>query len=337
MGRWSEWRGGRPRADGRARRRFRREIRLLASHPSSHRSSSRCDRSTASQCPELPAPSIRRRSARASQRRIVSLPSAGMGFTSAASRFKSAGSAAMMFREDTVVRVVTLDAVEGKSVLLREVVEDPAWAAAVDASPLKEHFLTAMCVSRARGCRRVATRRDASHRPPDAFSRDRVAMRFSRALSAVPFRRVRRILRPPTPSHPPPPTRASRQAFRRVRGRARGAKPLLPRRGRDRAPARGGERPRGRPDRNPRRLLPSIVPRRPRRDARAARGRVVVAHVRGLPRPPLRRDRGVEDARANRVALRRDGPARVFPLRCVPCKHFSPIARFQHLIASSFN
>jgi hypothetical protein len=90
-------------------------------------------------------------------------------------------------------------------VLLREVVEDPAWAAAVDASPLKEHFLTAMCVSRARGCRRVATRRDASHRPPDAFSRDRVAMRFSRALSAVPFRRVRRILRPPTPSHPPPP------------------------------------------------------------------------------------------------------------------------------------
>ena len=57
-----------------------------------------------------------------------------MGFTSAASRFKSAGSAAMMFREDTVVRVVTLDAVEGKSVLLREVVEDPAWAAAVDAS-----------------------------------------------------------------------------------------------------------------------------------------------------------------------------------------------------------
>ena len=40
----------------------------------------------------------------------------------------------MMFREDTVVRVVTLDAVEGKSVLLREVVEDPAWAAAVDAS-----------------------------------------------------------------------------------------------------------------------------------------------------------------------------------------------------------
>ena len=203
MGRWSEWRGGRPRADGRARRRFRREIRLLASHPSSHRSSSRCDRSTASQCPELPAPSIRRRSARASQRRIVSLPSAGMGFTSAASRFKSAGSAAMMFREDTVVRVVTLDAVEGKSVLLREVVEDPAWAAAVDASPLKEHFLTAMCVSRARGCRRVATRRDASHRPPDAFSRDRVAMRFSRALSAVPSGSTNSPSADPIPSPPP--------------------------------------------------------------------------------------------------------------------------------------
>ena len=131
-----------------------------------------------------------------------------MGFTSAASRFKSAGSAAMMFREDTVVRVVTLDAVEGKSVLLREVVEDPAWAAAVDASPLKEHFLTAMCVSRARGCRRVATRRDASHRPPDAFSRDRVAMRFSRALfgGALSAGSTNSPSADPIPS--PPPQRA---------------------------------------------------------------------------------------------------------------------------------